>query len=818
MLSVLHDGAPNVGTAWVQDAYTQSELVLQSLKLAVEFLAPGGHFITKVFRSKDYNNLMWVFNQLFKRVEATKPPSSRNVSAEIFVVCQEYKAPRRIDPKFLDPQHVFKDLEPLKEGEDESMKGTSAANVHANVFEPEKKRRKREGYEEGNYTLYKAIPASHFIRQPDAVSMLGTYNQITFKDPEDKEILKHSETNEDIKANCEDLKVLGKKDFRNLMKWRLALREYFGLEAKKAEVPEETTETAEVEELDSDEEMDAELEKLTEEEQRKVRKERRRRNETRAKRVLKMQLQMTTPMDIGMEQGDESLMGGTDDFFDLKGTSKKDADDLHAEDIGEEDEAELTTITSGDDAEDEEDEKEARLRRLEGDMDGLYDDYQTRRSERDAKYRAKEERRKNKNLEEWHGINEKEGEDDHSDAESSVGGYDIVQGKKEKEETFDTDDEEDEAEEEEMKQVMKAEKRRRAALLASREAAAAEAKAGKTKKRRQRDDEDDEDEVDSGLVTSLESKKDVKARQSREAAIWFDNPLFKGVPGLDMVDDEEDDDDEEEDEEDEEESEEEDEDEESLEEDEEASGEEVDDESDFEVVPQEQEDDGDDWHVTDLDVDEEKRRFIEEHGLTTAEAITLAQQLVNREKSKADLIDQGFTKANFVDKTDLPSWFLDDEAKNWKANIPITKEAMNALRARQRALDARPIKKIAEAKARKKFKAAQRMSKAQKKAEDLLANEDGELTERDKASSISKLLARGAAKPKQRETKLVVAKGPNRGLKGRPKGVKGRFKMVDGRMKKELRAQKRIDKRNGKKVGGGRTKQKPRIPNGYGGR
>lgn len=99
-----------------------------------------------------------------------------------------------------------------------------------------------------------------------------------------------------------------------------------------------------------------------------------------------------------------------------------------------------------------------------------------------------------------------------------------------------------------------------------------------------------------------------------------------------------------------------------------------------------------------------------------------------------------------------------------------------------------------EAKARKKFKAAQRLEKLKKKSA-LLADEDG-MTEKEKAQQIARLMSRAAKKKPKRKVQVVVARGGNNGIKGRPRGTKGKYKMVDKRLKKDVRAEKRLKKKS----------------------
>jgi AdoMet-dependent rRNA methyltransferase SPB1 len=244
---VLHDGAPNVGASYDKDAYMQTELAVHALRCATQHLRHMGSFVTKIYRSKDSASFQWVCKQLFREVTTFKPKASRQQSAEIFYVCQGYYKPDKIDPRLLDPKHIFEFVEGDTQGGGKETMG--GADKKFNVFHKswDAAKRQRGGYDTDHLdgTMRHIEPVSKFVfgdaSAMAAIQTLSTCTGMSFrcddcdsmaklskkKDksaevtcPKCSFLVNHPFTTSEIKACVVDLKLLNKGDFKGLVLWR----------------------------------------------------------------------------------------------------------------------------------------------------------------------------------------------------------------------------------------------------------------------------------------------------------------------------------------------------------------------------------------------------------------------------------------------------------------------------------------------------------------------------------------------------------------------------------------------------------------------
>ncbi|KAL1777590.1 pre-rRNA processing protein FTSJ3 [Sigmodon hispidus] len=711
---VLNDGAPNVGASWVHDAYSQANLTLMALRLACDFLARGGCFITKVFRSRDYQPLLWIFQQLFHRVQATKPQASRHESAEIFVVCQGFLTPDKVDSKFFDPKFAFKEVE------------VQAKTVTELVS---KKKPKAEGYAEGDLTLYHRTSGTDFLRAANPVDFLSKASEISI---DDEELAQHPATTEDIRACCQDIKVLGRKELRSLLNWRTRLRRYVAKklkeQAKALDINLSSEEEGDEDESIADTKQASEEEEEKEEEQlnrtlaemkaqevaelkRKKKKLLREQRKQRERVELKMDLPGVSIADEGetgmfslrtirgqqlLEKVTEGDMKAADTFL-----SDLPSDDIYVSDAAAADDD--TSLES-----DLDPEERAGVRT----QSGLKDQKSLRFTQVDDNKEEEEEnpllvvlgekavlQEEQANL--WFSKDGFSGIDDDVDEALEISQAQLLQKSRKELPPPPSSSLKDKKPPQCQNEVPK-----ETEAVSGTEAVTHPG--GEDKDSSSDSDNSSEDEESWKTSNSIKRSRGSKADDDGFGAVPIENPV--------------------------------------------------------------------------------KHRILDPEGLA------LGAVIASSKKAKRDLIDNSFNRYAFnEDEGELPEWFVQEEKQHRIRQLPIDKKEVEHYRKRWREINARPIKKVAEAKARKKRRMLKKLEQTKKKAEAVANTVD--ISEREKVAQLRSLYKKaGLGKEKRQVTYVVAKKGVGRKVRW-PAGVRGHFKVVDSRMKKDQRAQQRKEQK-----------------------
>jgi AdoMet-dependent rRNA methyltransferase SPB1 len=878
---VLHDGAPNVGADYAKDAYEQNEIALHALRCATQHLKRGGTFITKIYRSRDYASYHWLLQQLFQTVSAFKPKASRQQSAEIFLVAENYKAPAKLDPRLLDPKHIFEAVDGQTTGADGS---TATVNVMSKKWDSKLKQRRRSGYdmEHLDATMRHIEPIVEFVKadMKKAVQMLSTSTGFGFTSSESPEqdemckwLLHHPLTTDEIKASASDLQLLNKSDFKALLNWRTKMQQAIvareeSKDEKDDDDEDNDTDGDEEEDIDSDKEEEQIQGEIEEMRQRRLREKKRKKKKERAV-AAKRRRQAALGMDLNaIDVPDHDKLFSLTmitNAGDLAAASEVNLDKVTDEQIFGNDNEDIVIggKDSGKDGKEEpEDLDQAeRMRRREEDLERAYHEYLKNTKDGAAKSGTKMAKRSKK------AQRQKMAEEAVEDAEMMLAGpmgigqdtkayVKLLQGENASDEESNGQSSEDESDDGFNAEPMTPDQH--AALIDKRNSVTAktnpllhkfdeESASARTArwfsnplfeniaKTGNNESEDDDNEIsanysegssdsesDEHIATEASSNKSKKrkigldadeildmipktdkqirhekrlkqmARDERKKArrakkLGEQEEDFEIAPAdnenedVDAVDEQ-------------------------LAGLSEAKRNKIlaareqirqgfgktvhtseDDDTGFQVVSQE------DTKISNrpLPIKDDRKYDSANEDYDSddyAETLALGTMILRRSKEKA-LVDASYNRYAWNDPAGLPEWFVDDEKKFYRPQLPIPPALLAKMKEKQMALAAKPIAKVAEARARKTRRAHMKLAAAKKQAESI-AN-SSELSESMKLKAISKAL-RGQPTKRPGKTYVVARKG---GGKVGGKNVK----VVDKRMKSDKRGMERAEKRKGKK-------------------
>jgi 23S rRNA (uridine2552-2'-O)-methyltransferase len=94
---VISDMAPNISGIKTKDQAGIIHLNELALDFAINWMKPNGNFLVKSFIGEQYESFIEAARVVFTKVTTFKPKSSRDRSAEIFIVGQKMKNIERLD-------------------------------------------------------------------------------------------------------------------------------------------------------------------------------------------------------------------------------------------------------------------------------------------------------------------------------------------------------------------------------------------------------------------------------------------------------------------------------------------------------------------------------------------------------------------------------------------------------------------------------------------------------------------------------------------------------------------------------------------------
>jgi AdoMet-dependent rRNA methyltransferase SPB1 len=215
-----------------------------------------------------------------------------------------------------------------------------------------------------------------------------------------------------------------------------------------------------------------------------------------------MQLQMTAPLEIGLEQTDAGLRHGQEDVFDLEYAERASRRTGYPKTLDTDEESEepnecLHDLNPDEGDVDTDEEQDDPVQTLENELDGLYETYREKLAERDTKFRVREARRNDKRREDWAGIG-KGGDQDETDEEDEGGGWDEMEqlkaGGDDSDSWTDTED---------------------------------EMSSSQLTKRRQLDQQSTPRKK-ARMLSSLEEPQ-IASHEGKNTAVWFSQDVFKGL-------------------------------------------------------------------------------------------------------------------------------------------------------------------------------------------------------------------------------------------------------------------------------------------------